>query len=183
MPEQLPKTCDNTSVGVLIHDPATDTWLMFDRNTPPPGTAPVAGHVDEHGSPVLAAAAGTKEESGLTASGLTLVTGGWRFNACRRLPGPAGTGHHWSVYQATTTGALSPSARETRNTRWLSAGQIQQLVDQSIHYARARRTQPGIEPVWVQWLVHAGIATANDDDLRSLDLIARICTFPAEDPS
>ncbi len=164
--------CDNTSVGILIHNPETGTWLMFDRNTPPPGTAPAAGHIDTHGTPEQGAAAEAAEETGLTVGPLTLVTGGWRPNVCRRPAGPAGIGHHWSVYTASATGQLSPSARETRNARWLTATQITDLVTRTVAYAHGSADTPGIEPVWVLWLVHAGLAQVSGADLDVIEAAA-----------
>lgn len=112
------KTCDNTSVGIVITD-HQGRYLMFDRATFPPGTAPAAGHIDDHGTAEDAGRAEVEEELGLTVTGLTHVTGGWRDNPCRRLPGARSTGHRheWTVYRATVTGDLTPSAHETKNVR------------------------------------------------------------------
>jgi hypothetical protein len=64
------KTCDNTSVGIVITDHQS-RYLMFDRATFPPGTAPAAGHIDDHGTAEDAARAEVEEELGLTVTGLT----------------------------------------------------------------------------------------------------------------
>ncbi|MEU9270055.1 NUDIX hydrolase [Streptomyces sp. NPDC048251] len=107
------KTCDNTSVGIVITD-HQGRYLMFDRATFPPGTATTAGHIDDHGTAEDAGRAEVEEELGLTVTGLTHVTGSWRDNRCRRLPGARVTGHDWTVYQATVTGDLTPSAARRR---------------------------------------------------------------------
>ncbi|MFF9310107.1 NUDIX hydrolase [Streptomyces sp. NPDC014748] len=168
------KVCDNTSVGVVITTDAGD-FLMFDRATFPPGVAPAAGHIDDHGTAEDAARAEVEEELGLTVTALTHVTGWWRNNRCRRLPGPRGTGHEWTVYQASVTGTLSPSTRETRNVRWLGRQELQDLADRTVAYAAGRLTDPeftampGIEPVWVQWFANLGVLDITPDDLRQID--------------
>lgn len=168
--------CDNTSVGVIIA--AGGRYLVFERNTPPAGVAPCAGHVDGHGGFELAAHAEVTEELGLAVTSLRQVTGGWRPNRCRRQPGPAGPGHAWAVYLAQTRGQVRPSARETRSARWLDSGLLQVLADRTAAYAYGRLTSaefaadPGIEPVWVQWLADAGIIHAGAADLAVIGQLA-----------
>ncbi|MFE3517574.1 NUDIX hydrolase [Streptomyces sp. NPDC059166] len=102
-------TCDHTSVGVLI--PGPEGLLMFERATPPTGLAPVAGHIDQHGSPEQAARSEVAEEVGLTVTRLHPLLTQWRPNRCRRTPtGPVG--HQWWILQAEVRGTLRPSARE-----------------------------------------------------------------------
>ncbi|MDP9850317.1 NUDIX hydrolase [Streptosporangium lutulentum] len=173
--------CDNRSVGVLIEN-ADGEYLMFDRNTFQPGTAGAAGHVDEHGSFVDAAHAEVAEELGLRVEALTLLLTAWRDNRCRRQIGPAGVGHHWYLYRAQVSGQLAPSDRETRNVRWLSATELQELVERTIAYAHGHLSdadftaRPGIEPVWVRWLTVAGLADATPADLAQIDQIANRLT-------
>jgi len=163
--------CDNTSVGVIIAD-GYGNYLLFDRNTFPPGTAPPAGHVDGHGSYEDAARAEVQEETGLTVISLAYITGGWRDNKCRRAPGPAGTGHEWRVYLATVAGDLDPSPRETRNARWLNRDDMQSLACQTAWHAQGLRDEPGIEPVWVQWLADSGLVVMHPHSLAQIDRIA-----------
>ena len=168
----MPQPCDNRSVGVIITD-GHGKYLLFDRATFPPGTAPVAGHVDDHGSYEAAAFAEVREETGLEVRTLRLVTGGWRDNKCRRAPGPKGTGHQWQVYEATVTGDLRPSLRETRNARWLPRVALQALTVQTSWHARGLRSTPGIEPVWVQWLIDAGLGVVlHPTALADIDRLA-----------
>ncbi|MEU8040847.1 NUDIX hydrolase [Streptosporangium sp. NPDC049078] len=170
--------CDNKSVGVLIGNSAGQ-WLMFDRATFPPGVAGAAGHVDGHSGVIDAARAEVAEELGLTVARLSLVCAEWRRNRCRRIPGPLGVGHWWSVYRAEVSGELAPSARETRNVRWVAADELQVLTDRTAAYAAGRvsavefAAEPGIEPVWVAWLVAAGLVTATLEDLERIDRAAR----------
>ncbi|WP_214417321.1 NUDIX hydrolase [Sphaerisporangium fuscum] len=171
------KRCDNRSVGVLITDPA-GRLLMFDRNTFPPGVAGAAGHIDGHGDEFDAARAEVSEELGLTVTSLSPVCSGWRDNRCRRLPGAEGIGHYWHIYRAEVTGTLTPSARETRNVRWLTPADLQTLTARTAAYARGQITNaqfaeaPGVEPVWVAWLVAAGVVNATRGDLDNIDRAA-----------
>ncbi|WP_328792910.1 MULTISPECIES: NUDIX hydrolase [unclassified Streptomyces] len=172
------KTCDNTSVGIVITD-HQGRFLMFDRATFPPGTAPAAGHIDDHGTAEDAARAEVEEELGLTVTGLTHVTGCWRGNPCRRLPGARGTGHDWTIYQATVTGGRTPSARETKNVRWITPDALQELADRTVAYAKGRITDaafeaaPGIEPVWMQWLADVAAIHIGPDDLLRVEQLTR----------
>jgi 8-oxo-dGTP pyrophosphatase MutT (NUDIX family) len=175
-----PKVCDNAVVGVIITNTVGD-HLMFDRATFPPGVAPVAGHVDTHGTLRQAAEAEVHEEVGLTVVSLLEVTSGWRNNRCRRLPGPRGVGHQWTVFRAVVTGTLNPSARETRNARWVSRPDVLALCSRTSRYAAGDLTdaefaeKPGIEPVWVRWLL-AGSTWLTDHDLGLIDQLAANAT-------
>jgi 8-oxo-dGTP pyrophosphatase MutT (NUDIX family) len=175
------KTCDNTSVGVIITNAAGD-YLMFERATFPPGVAPVAGHVDTHGTVRDAAEAEVREEVGLTVVSLSEITSGWRNNRCRRLPGPRGVGHQWTVFHAVVTGDLAPSVRETRNVRWIPAADLQALADRTSAYAFGFVTdadfaaRPGLEPVWGQWLDAAGAIDLSPGELRNIDRLANTTT-------
>ncbi|WP_019060026.1 NUDIX hydrolase [Streptomyces prunicolor] len=184
------KVCDNSSVGIVITD-EHGRYLMFDRNTFPPGTASAAGHIDEHGTAEDAARAEVEEELGLTITGLTHVTGWWRNNRCRRLPGARGVGHDWTVYQATVTGDLTPSARETKNVRWLTPDALQALANRTAAYAQGHLTEaeftasPGIEPVWMQWLANLGAIHVSPYELRQVQLLASgmsVAPHPSQDP-
>ncbi|MFC1410482.1 NUDIX hydrolase [Streptacidiphilus sp. N1-12] len=180
------KVCDNTSVGVIITNAAGD-YLMFDRATFPPGTAPAAGHVDTHGTFEDAARAEVEEELGLHVESLTVVAGGWRNNRCRRLPGPRGTGHRWKVYTATTSGDLNPSTRETRNVRWIAAADLQDLADRTAAYARGDlavqdfTANPGLEPVWALWLHSLHAITIDHADRPYLALATSQMPGPEHD--
>lgn len=171
------KTCDNTSVGIIITNESGE-YLMFDRNTFPPGTAPAAGHIDDHGSAEDAARAEVHEELGLHVVSLEWVAGGWRPNRCRRLRGPRGVGHYWTIYKAEVTGELAPSARETKNVRWLKRADVQSLANRTVAYATGHITddefmdQPGIEPVWVLWLDEAYVVDIAVPGLEAIGVIA-----------
>jgi 8-oxo-dGTP pyrophosphatase MutT (NUDIX family) len=82
------KICDNTSVGVIITNEANE-FLMFERATFPPGLAPVAGHVDTHGTLRQAAETEVREEVGLTVVTLTETAANWPWCGRSRPHRPA----------------------------------------------------------------------------------------------
>lgn len=171
------KRCDNTSVGVLIAD-AEGRHLMFRRATFPVGVAPVAGHVDEHGTPEQAARAEVCEELGLAVVSLAPVASMWRGNVCRRHPGPLGAGHEWHLFRAEVTGVLAPDAREARDPAWYGPDEVQALTDRTVAYAYDLTTtdefadSPGIEPVWVAFLAGLGVVWASPSALAAVDAVA-----------
>jgi 8-oxo-dGTP pyrophosphatase MutT (NUDIX family) len=171
-----PARCDNTSVGIIIADPL-DRFLIFDRATAPPGAAPCAGHVDEHGSPEAAAIAEVHEELGLTVETLTVVAAQWRDNSCRRPAGLLAVGHQWTVYRATAHGRLSPSPRETRNTRWATRADLQALYARTLAFAAGKvpadqfEQHPGLLAVWGLWFSLAGIVNTTASELALLDTL------------
>ncbi len=178
----MTRTCDNRSVGVLITD-THDRLLMFRRVKYPVGIAPVAGHVDEHGTYTIAARAEVMEEVGLTVTGLRRVTGGWVPYPCRRQPASATSpqiGHQWAVYQATTHGTdirLAPDEAAAAN--WYTHGQVQTLAEQTVMHAAGLisaeefMVEPGLEPVWVRWLLDVGLVTIEASELDLVDRLAR----------
>lgn len=176
----MSKRCDNASVGVLITD-SRKRWLMLERATYPAGIAPAAGHVfDDHDGYEQAARAEVVEELGLTVATLELLpVGGWRPNRCRRATGPRGVGHQWQIYRATVTGTLTPSSRETRGARWLTGDDLQRLASWTAYYALGRASsrefcdEPGIEPVWVRFLLELDLIRMDPADLVNVERLAR----------
>ncbi|TQE37429.1 NUDIX hydrolase [Streptomyces ipomoeae] len=166
--------CDHTSVGVLI--PSPDGLLVFERTTPPAGIAPVAGHVDQHGSPEEAPLAEVAEEVGLTVTHLHLLLATRRPNRCRRRPtGPVG--HRWWVFEAQASGPLRPSPREVRAPRWIHPAQLQPYALRTTAYAQghlsrqAFEQEPGLAPVWVRFLNDLQLVTLPDDALDQIDTV------------
>jgi 8-oxo-dGTP pyrophosphatase MutT (NUDIX family) len=186
VPATVTKRCDNTSVGVIITN-REGRHLLFARNTPPVGIAPAAGHIDEHGSPDLAARTEVAEELGLTVTTLTPIAQQWRTNICRRQHGPHGPGHHWTVYRAQVIGAINASPRETRNPRWYTTAELQYLAQRTAEHARGLITaesfaaRPGLEPVWVGFLDQAGIITLLYQDLDVVDQLASRSPYEGAD--
>jgi ADP-ribose pyrophosphatase YjhB (NUDIX family) len=137
------RKCDHKSVGILCWK--GDQLLLIDRRLPPFGLAPPAGHVDEHRTYEAAARAELSEETGLSASALTLLTEGRLENRCRR---PDGTWHYWKIYEAKWSGTIKPSARETKGIRWVEREEIRS----SVHFPeKGGLTQIYIEPAWMYW--------------------------------
>ena len=171
--------CDNASVGVLITD-HRGRLLLIERVRPPFGLAPVAGHVDDHGSCEDAARAEVAEEVGLTVTNLTAIANSWRNNACRRTPGPNGVGHSCAVYRATVVGEVSVDPQEVAGVRWCTARRLQRLADRTVAYAHGRLTgqayvrHPGLEPVWVRFAAAEGLVEVNERDLVAVDRLAAL---------
>ncbi|WP_051900481.1 NUDIX domain-containing protein [Streptomyces aureus] len=164
--------CDHTSVGVLISSP--DGLLVFERATPPAGIAPVAGHIDHHGSPEQAAQAEAAEEVGLTVAHLHLLLETWRPNQCRRRPtGPVG--HRWWVFEAQASGPLRPSPREVRTPQWIHPDQLQPYALRTATYAQGHLSrqefeqEPGLAPVWVRFLNDLHLVTLPDEAVAQID--------------
>jgi 8-oxo-dGTP pyrophosphatase MutT (NUDIX family) len=180
------KRCDNRSVGVIITD-GQGRYLVFDRNTYPPGVAACAGHVDDHGIDEDAARSEVLEEVGLVIDLLVLLATGWRDNPCRRMPGPKGRGHEWAVFVATAHGTLSPSPRETRNPRWVTRLQLQALFARTLALATDAislaefEDLPGLEPSWPLWFSLTGAVRATDVELALIDRLFDRLAKAAED--
>lgn len=174
--------CDMRSVGVIISDSPTtrdgERFLVFDRPNFPDGVACPAGHVDDHGAGMLlaeqfrqAAVDEVFEEVGVRLHPLDLkyMTGGFAPGRCKRAFAggtvPDAPGHDWRVYVAYVTPdvTLNPSRRETRNTRWLTREDLTSLAWRTAARARnhisaeAFKKEPGLEPVWVRWLIEANV--------------------------
>lgn len=168
--------CDHTSVGVIIAQQGK--YMLLTRARPPAGVAPPAGHIDTHGGPADAAIAEVHEEVGLRLTDMHELVTGWRNNLCRRQPtGPVG--HQWTVYRAGgTTGHLRACPAETRGARWYTSTELADLADRTAAYADGRiaepdwQTQPGLEPVWCQWLTLAGAIRLSRRQLAAIDQVA-----------
>jgi 8-oxo-dGTP pyrophosphatase MutT (NUDIX family) len=177
------KTCDHKSVGVVITD-QYGRYLLLTRARPPVGRAPVAGHVDEHGSPRETALAETREEAGLHLDQLRMLDAGHVMNICRRPPShPTHDGHDWTIFGASVDDAadLRFSALETHGGDWYTAGRLQELVDRTVSYAEGELSEaqwqadPGLEPVWAYWLDRLELITVSLPGLRA---IIKIFTAP-----
>jgi ADP-ribose pyrophosphatase YjhB (NUDIX family) len=145
--------CNNTSVGILVQ--RADRLLLIERRRPPYGWAPPAGHVDDGETYAQSAVRELREEVGLTAQHLTLVHRGRYGNRCRR---PRGDHHAWEVFTADTTGEPVRSEDETSAMRWVTPGELDQLVAVTRnHLAMGSgpeewQHRPGLEPVWLEML-------------------------------
>lgn len=129
--------------------------LLIERQKPPFGFAPPAGHVDSHGSYEAAARNELYEEVGLVAERLELVAEGRKNNSCRRQDG---NWHYWKIFLVTASGNVTPSDLEVRQIRWCSKQELNSLKRRTKLYLSGRlsdvkwETSPGIESVWYEWL-------------------------------
>jgi 8-oxo-dGTP pyrophosphatase MutT (NUDIX family) len=177
VPASVTKICDNESVGVIVADDH-GRYLLFRRARPPVGIAPVAGHVDDHASVEDAARAEVAEEVGLAVTALTPLIVRWRRNICRRRHGPLGPGHNWTVYRAQVAGTLTASPDEARDAQWYSLAELAHLAERTVAHARGELTaaqfaaNPGIEPVWLDFLHQLGFVRVNPADLAAVDQLA-----------
>lgn len=166
--------CCREVVGVLIAD-GEGRLLMFARQTPPPGVAPVAGHVGEHGSYGAAALAEVREEVGLVVTHLTEVASGWRSTWCRR----GSDGHVWRIYRADVAGEVRLAPAEAANAAWYTPADVQALADRTVAHAHGAVTaaqfaaEPGLEPVWVSWLAELGHISISAADVAAVEELAQ----------
>lgn len=161
----MSKVCDHTSVGIVIRD-SEGSFALLKRAKFPIRIAPVAGHIDDHGSPEQAAKDEVFEELGLTVSDLTKTNINDRRvdNKCRR---EGGDYHNWTVYETTVEDTtLRPSEDETKGAGWYSQEQLQALADRTKAYQAGKIPEaewaeiPGLEEVWVSFLGELGYITA-----------------------
>ena len=127
----MAKVCDNTSVGIIVRNDAGDI-LVIERKKFPFGHAAPAGHIDEFGSPELAARGELKEEVNLSIVSMELVIENQLVsNHCRRF---GGDHHYWWVFDAVVEGEIVPSATETKNVFFANADTLQRLAAQTESY-------------------------------------------------
>lgn len=163
------KLCDNLSVGVVICDKRGRIALL-ERARTPVGIAPPAGHVDNHGSPRQAAVDEVKEELGLkvdiTHLQPTTIQNRRVDNPCRR---PGGDHHNWWIYSTDRyEGELRPDPEEAKGASWFDRAQLQTLVERTYSFqtglipAHDYQANPGLEPVWIDFLVELGYCSTAD---------------------
>jgi len=86
--------------------------------------------------------------------------------------------------EATATGSLTPAADETRGAAWYTQAEVRALAARTLAYARGQiseaawETTPGLEPVWLELLTHAGLLALTDEELA---LARRLYTTPPTD--
>ncbi len=120
------------SVGAFIE--RDGKYLLIDRAVPPPGFACVAGHIDEGEDEKQAIVREIKEEVGLDAYDLQLLSEEeLDWNWCSK----GVTGHHWYLFRCSVSGDLERSKTETKSAGWYSREEIKHLK---------------VEPVWEYWI-------------------------------
>lgn len=150
--------CDHTSVGMFVWK--DERLLLIERAKFPFGFAVPAGHVDGDSSYEESARRELREEVGLEADGLKLLTEGRKENQCRR---EGGSWHYWKMYEVVTMGDIKRSEDETKQAGWYSKEQIQELGNKTKRYLDKEITEndwkqnPGLEPVMYEWFIELGI--------------------------
>lgn len=163
----MAKTCDHTSVGVVLRD-QEGRFALLKRALFPVGIAPAAGHIDDHGGPEKAAKDEVSEELGVSVHGKlqrTAIYDRRVDNKCRR---EGGSYHHWYVFEATVEQTkLLPSPDETKGANWYMREDLQALANRTAAYhagkisEEAWKTDPGLEEVWVPFLHELGYIESN----------------------
>lgn len=162
----MPKICDNLSVGIVIRN-KSGLYALLERRKFPVGFAPVAGHIDNHGSAEQAALDEAQEELGinLTPDNLqkTVIDTKRKNNQCVR---EGGSYHIWTVFESTIPHqALQPDVNETKGGRWFHPDELQALADRTRAYLRSEISEsdwqksPGLEHVWLDHLTELGHIT------------------------
>lgn len=178
--------CCGSSVGALARrrtaDGAAWEYLLIGRAWWPIGWAPVAGHVyDAHTDVLAALAAELDEEAGLRLVASSLLFEVRLGNLCQAPPALV-PGHHWWVYAVEVTGDLAPDMAETTGARWVHETELQRMADVTVAHAlaggHARDLAPtALEAVWVEHLARAQIINA-DADARVA--VARLYSTPPD---
>lgn len=137
-----------------------DKLLLIERANPPYGFAPPAGHIDNFGSFEEAARQELKEEVGLFAVNIKLIGEGRKENKCRR---EGGLWHHWKIYNVKAEGSVNRSQDETKQVGWYTKNDLTKLAERTTQYTEGNineeewKNNPGIEPVWLEWLKELNI--------------------------
>ena len=154
----MSKICDHTSVGMIVWK--GDKILLIERAKFPKGFACPAGHVDSDESYEISAKRELKEEVGLDATELALVADKRMENPCRR---EGGSWHHWKVFKTEASGELERSLDETKKAGWYSIEEIKNLGAKTQEYRDGKISEeawdqnPGLEPIWFDWLKELNI--------------------------
>nr|AEC12511.1 pNPL.18 [Nocardiopsis sp. 25L-1-1c] len=186
-PERDAARCCGSSVGALARRRTADgtawEYLLIGRAWWPIGWAPVAGHVwDAHTDVLAALVAELREEAGLILVAATLLFEADLGNLCQAPPSKM-HGHHWWVYLVDVSGELAPDMAETTGARWVSEDELQRMANATITHAlaghHARDLAPtALEAVWVELMVRAGAITATPEARVA---VARLYSTPPDE--
>jgi 8-oxo-dGTP pyrophosphatase MutT (NUDIX family) len=157
------KTCDNKSVGVIIRD-LNGKFALLKRARFPVGIAPVAGHIDDHGTPSQAAIAETREEIGIIIDEddlrKTSIQNKLINNICRRR---GGDHHYWWIYEVNDSeGEIYPDPDETKGAKWYTSEELHDLAGRTREYLSGKidkedwEANPGLEEIWLTFLSEMG---------------------------
>ncbi|MFE0270484.1 NUDIX hydrolase [Nocardiopsis alba] len=178
--------CCGSSVGALARRRTADgtawEYLLIGRAWWPIGWAPVAGHVwDAHTDVLAALVAELREEAGLFLLASSLMFEVDLGNLCQAPPSLA-HGHHWWVFRVDVTGELAPDMAETTGARWVPEAELQAMADTTMAHAlagdHARDLAPtALEAVWVELMARAEIITATPEARVA---VARLYSTPPD---
>ena len=159
-----PKTCDHTSVGIIVRNPQRDIAVIKRRNFPI-AYAPPAGHCDGDSYPD-AAIREAKEEIGVEILSQQKVFEGTFYNPCRRNNGDH---HHWQIFEADEWRGTPAAGSDAQELIWLPKSGLVSLASRTAHIAEqyvlqgntkrgplahllandlAWQMNPGLELVW-----------------------------------
>ncbi|MFI6513325.1 Pycsar system effector family protein [Streptosporangium sp. NPDC050855] len=163
--------CDNRRVGILL-DAGAGRWLMLHSAN---GITGLTGHVDSYPNPEQAARALVADALDLTLTGLELVATTWRGDHCERLAGSdSPDGHNWHLYRARVD-LEALGIAQLQAVHCYTAEQLKERASRTALYASLQLSDaefaadPGIAPVWVEWLITADVITMADGEKASID--------------
>lgn len=179
--------CCGTSVAAVIRD-EVGRVLLLHRAWWPYGWAWPAGHgADEDQASMEAARdAEVAEEVGLTVVSADLVVDGRHLPNLCSAPPATSPGHRWWIWTVEASGALAPSATETRGAGWYTPTEVAELAEVTIRQAwdlgpdgyaaaaAAGTLEPGLEAVMVEHAAYLGHIHATRSER---DAVARIYTM------
>jgi len=165
----MAKICDHKCVGMMVWQ--NDKLLLIERRKGTLGFAPPAGHVEGNDSFEESAKRELEEEVGLDTKNIKFLIEGRKENPCRR---ENGTWHYWKIYRIEASGKVERSENETKQAGWYNKNQILALAKRTKTYLAGQIPEdewsknPGLEPVWFEWMKELKIWTNRDRGNGSL---------------
>lgn len=123
----MAKQCDNKSVGLLIEDDR-GRYGLISRINYPRAIAPIAGHVEPHGSEKEAIVAEAREEGGLKLENFVQLWEGDIKNPCKR---EGGDHHYWTVYGAYNWLGEFRASSDAKEARWVTPEELKRLTERT----------------------------------------------------
>ena len=126
----MPKTCDHTSVGVLVY--LGKELLMIERKNYPQAYALPAGHCD--GDTVgIASDRELNEEVGIRPVMLSRLLRQVIENPCKRTDGDY---HDWEVYLAEIWEGAAKAGSDAKKFFWASPEKLKQLAERTEYFMK-----------------------------------------------
>ncbi len=154
--------CDHHSVGIIAKN--GKRILIVQWREKPYGYAVPTGHLDGDIYPEEACIREFQKQTGLKVVGeptpIQLPGERYRRNECGK---EGGVYHYWTLFGVQWEGKLNPSKKETIRAEWLTIKQIKSLGERTEKYLGGEITeinwmiQPGLEPIWHEFLKELGI--------------------------